>query len=61
MWVRGLKHRKLRSAVWRLCVAPHVGAWIETIGRGGLSLYEQVAPHVGAWIETTTHNKIRCS
>ena len=31
MWVRGLKHRfKNHIHVLRICVAPHVDAWIQT-------------------------------
>ena len=37
---------------FRMIVAPHVGAWIETIGLGRIAESELVAPHVGAWIET---------
>ena len=41
---------------WRgrrgLCVAPYVGAWIETILVGSHKVYTPVAPYVGAWIET---------
>ena len=33
-------------------VAPHVGAWIETLLRSSASLLASVAAHVGAWIET---------
>ena len=33
-------------------VAPHAGAWIETITLGGSGLGSLVAPHAGAWIET---------
>ncbi len=33
-------------------VAPHVGAWIETIKKEKLNELYVVAPHVGAWIET---------
>ena len=34
-------------------VAPHAGAWIETISSyGGYDIVEDVAPHAGAWIET---------
>ena len=33
-------------------VAPHVGAWIETIANASLNKTNRVAPHVGAWIET---------
>ena len=30
MWVRGLKHIVQRKKAGELCVAPYVGAWIET-------------------------------
>ena len=30
MWVRGLKHVRLHLAKCLFCVAPYVGAWIET-------------------------------
>ena len=33
-------------------VAPHAGAWIETIDVMLPSIMETVAPHAGAWIET---------
>ncbi len=33
-------------------VAPHVGAWIETILPSFMIIRLLVAPHVGAWIET---------
>ena len=33
-------------------VAPHVGAWIETLSISVDSICTEVAPHVGAWIET---------
>ena len=33
-------------------VAPHVGAWIETLGLALNLVDAGVAPHVGAWIET---------
>ena len=33
-------------------VAPHVGAWIETLLSRRRHLLRWVAPHVGAWIET---------
>ena len=35
-----------------MLVAPHVGAWIETILRLTGVSSAKVAPHVGAWIET---------
>ena len=34
-------------------VAPHVGAWIETLSLQSSPAALFVAPHVGAWIETT--------
>ena len=33
-------------------VAPHGGAWIETVIGAGLAQSLHVAPHGGAWIET---------
>ena len=50
--VRGLKPRlaMARSAV--LVVAPHAGAWIETVNFVALGANLGVAPHAGAWIET---------
>ncbi len=35
-------------------VAPHAGAWIETVSCITNYTNRQVAPHAGAWIETTT-------
>ncbi len=35
-----------------IIVAPHVGAWIETVKIALTNLKLIVAPHVGAWIET---------
>ena len=35
-----------------LLVAPHAGAWIETILIKGDLKWHGVAPHAGAWIET---------
>ena len=34
-------------------VAPHVGAWIETLYKFIVKYGYKVAPHVGAWIETS--------
>ena len=31
MWVRGLKHVKHCKSIIKFVVAPHVGAWIETL------------------------------
>ncbi len=33
-------------------VAPHAGAWIETIPEISTKILRPVAPHAGAWIET---------
>ena len=35
-------------------VAPHTGAWIETLHPIKNDLVLVVAPHTGAWIETLT-------
>ena len=39
-----------------IIVAPHVGAWIETVKIAWTNLKLIVAPHVGAWIETVVHH-----
>ena len=49
--VRGLKLLTCLPILWQL-VAPHTGAWIETIHAPTSSLPLTVAPHTGAWIET---------
>ena len=53
MRVRGLKQKLLSEFEKLKMVAPHAGAWIETVmwqcGDGGAA----VAPHAGAWIETS--------
>ena len=39
-------------------VAPHAGAWIETLVNWRITVPIAVAPHAGAWIETIdTNNK----
>ncbi len=35
-----------------IAVAPHAGAWIETISSAKSVKKRLVAPHAGAWIET---------
>ena len=52
MWVRGLKQdiKAVRNLDYN--VAPHVGAWIETLPHSVRIDHILVAPHVGAWIET---------
>ncbi len=49
--MRGLKHQPLPALHW-LHVAPHAGAWIETLCHQRRQSQDQVAPHAGAWIET---------
>ena len=41
-------------------VAPHVGAWIETVLTDSVIKFRTVAPHVGAWIETITNASFGC-
>ena len=36
-------------------VAPHAGAWIETLMEHPIEVYRHVAPHAGAWIETCVY------
>ena len=50
-WVRGLKPRPRQEENPR-CVAPYVGAWIETLPFCTAIMVRMVAPYVGAWIET---------
>ncbi len=47
-----MKLDKLRCSCNCFWVAPHAGAWIETIRRSFNNIWEAVAPHAGAWIET---------
>ncbi len=49
---RGLKLPVLCGEYKALYVAPHAGAWIETLNRLSDWFATQVAPHAGAWIET---------
>ena len=37
---------------FRRAVAPHAGAWIETVSIPRPRRRDRVAPHAGAWIET---------
>ena len=48
MWERGLKLADAEVAVLRVQVAPHVGAWIETLMISSSFKLQKVAPHVGA-------------
>ena len=55
-WARGLKLSRC-SGLWSFRgVAPHVGAWIETVPLDKFTRKAVVAPHVGAWIETFTES-----
>ena len=38
-----------------MVVAPHAGAWIETMRTLRRKQSNLVAPHAGAWIETANH------
>ena len=49
---RGLKLRPDRASGPAKDVAPHAGAWIETLRRVYGHRRQCVAPHAGAWIET---------
>ena len=42
-------------------VAPHVGAWIETLMLSQTNQLQAVAPHVGAWIETSKFKSMEMS
>ena len=44
--------RQADVALSRQQVAPHAGAWIETMVFSDFSHDSNVAPHAGAWIET---------
>ena len=44
-----------------ICVAPRVGAWIETNTFNYAYHLPEVAPCVGAWIETHSHSTHRHS
>ena len=54
MRVRGLKPHAFYRVVYKYLVAPHAGAWIETISTPTGYFQGNVAPHAGAWIETNT-------
>ena len=49
---RGLKLKYLQTGKSLTPVAPHAGAWIETIDEQQDDEHVFVAPHAGAWIET---------
>jgi len=58
MRARGLKLSHLIPPMILICVAPHAGAWIETLITVQSHPNTTVAPHAGAWIET--ENRICC-
>ena len=49
---RGLKRIHSPKAGAAPGVAPHAGAWIETVASQVGVTNAKVAPHAGAWIET---------
>ena len=49
---RGLKLVDFCGYEYKAAVAPHAGAWIETVEDLISSARPAVAPHAGAWIET---------
>src|SRR5438105_3481089 len=50
---RGSKHLPEQLVAEVEAVAPHAGAWIETMHIGYCHPPYAVAPHAGAWIETS--------
>ena len=57
MRVRGLKQNQTYYLVEVNLVAPHAGAWIETVKYWIPSYPVPVAPHAGAWIETSVKRR----
>ena len=55
---RGLKQYEGRSELCLYSVAPHAGAWIETLRNQLSKRLMLVAPHAGAWIETKAYRKV---
>ncbi len=55
---RGLKHGSQGQRGTGQPVAPHAGAWIETIWFSICLVIFPVAPHAGAWIETISKRRI---
>ena len=51
-WVRGLKQQRWIYFKHLICVAPYVGAWVETELKNNKRCQCGVAPYVGAWVET---------
>ena len=59
MRVRGLKPFSDVLRLIAIVVAPHAGAWIETIVLPAILTFKLVAPHAGAWIETTIEMSVK--
>ncbi len=59
MRARGLKPESINVTDVLPLVAPHAGAWIETVHCCRQIAILRVAPHAGAWIETGPHRLIR--
>jgi len=57
MRARGLKPFNCHVVNEKTSVAPHAGAWIETVIIVPGALPVKVAPHAGAWIETLAKEK----
>ena len=55
MRARGLKLRSLRPEYASCIVAPHAGAWVETLYDHNYKGDYLVAPHAGAWVETNAY------
>ena len=49
-----MKPQRAQQAIEPAFVAPHAGAWIETVLARLAQIRATVAPHAGAWIETPT-------
>ena len=60
-WARGLKLGHAHLGGLLVCVAPRVGAWIETRSTNEQRNVQHVAPRVGAWIETAASRKTSCA
>ena len=56
MRARGLKPVNYTECGLTSDVAPHAGAWIETLFVRNAEGKTMVAPHAGAWIETKQVN-----
>ena len=57
-WERGLKPKYGNDKLLEENVAPHMGAWIETLYKLAGTEDTNVAPHMGAWIETAQMERL---